>query len=353
MIVWIKYLCVVGIFQIIFLITSFLIKKENRIANLILSLILVFIALDLLSIIVKVNSQIYSVSVFSIIMSSSVYFYASLIFLYIKVQTGSNKMNINSLVFHILPPILSILIIPFTQFSNVVLYTGYLYLIVNIIYSYLKLLKFNKNIKDCFSSIRFIKQLWVRIILSASVVLCIINFINDIINYSDTLLSFETISMTLITVSIILVFIFSIGLITINQPEITIKVKGLNISNQAYKKQYIAKVKANEYSLKVTKLLENEKLYLEEDLTLNRLATKVGIDSHTLSMVLNTINKVKFYTLINNYRVEEAKKLLKDISISDFTIIEIAYRSGFNSKATFYSHFKRVTGTTPTLYRAI
>ncbi len=136
MIKWIEHLCIVGAFQVLFLIISFSLKKENRKANFILSAILVLLALDLISLYLKVGGRVLYLPLLSKFMLSSVYLYGSLIYLYTKIQTGLNQLTNTSIIFHILPPLLSILFFIFISpdkfseatymFFYVHLYTGYI-----------------------------------------------------------------------------------------------------------------------------------------------------------------------------------------------------------------------------------
>jgi len=89
-------------------------------------------------------------------------------------------------------------------------------------------------------------------------------------------------------------------------------------------------------------------LYKDSTLTLRKLANKVGISGHHLSQIINEHTSGNYYDLINGYRLEEAKRLLQQESLS---IIDVAYESGFNSKSAFYSEFKKQTGQTPGQYR--
>jgi AraC-like DNA-binding protein len=57
-----------------------------------------------------------------------------------------------------------------------------------------------------------------------------------------------------------------------------------------------------------------------------------------------------FSEFINTYRIDFAKKLLKETYLK---IEAIAYDSGFNSLSTFNTVFKKETGFTPSKYRKI
>ena len=58
-----------------------------------------------------------------------------------------------------------------------------------------------------------------------------------------------------------------------------------------------------------------------------------------------------FFDYVNNYRVEEFKKLVNDPAKKDDKLIFLAYDAGFNSKSTFNTAFKKFTGQTPSDYR--
>ena len=103
---------------------------------------------------------------------------------------------------------------------------------------------------------------------------------------------------------------------------------------------------------KLTVLLEQEKLYLNPEFTLNDLSEKSGLSVHHLSEVINRGCGKNFYDFINSYRLEEFKRLLSDpVKRKQYTLLSLAYDAGFNSKATFNKIFKKTTGLTPSRYK--
>lgn len=94
-----------------------------------------------------------------------------------------------------------------------------------------------------------------------------------------------------------------------------------------------------------------EKPYLDFDLTLNELARQLKLTAPALSKLIKQYKNQNFYDFINTYRIEEAKKLISDSGESKKTIQEIMYECGYNSKSSFNTAFKKVTGETPTSYR--
>jgi AraC-like DNA-binding protein len=95
--------------------------------------------------------------------------------------------------------------------------------------------------------------------------------------------------------------------------------------------------------------LREEKLYLNPAITIFDLAKELNCNHRTLSTVVNTKLNKSFLTMINELRVEEAKKKLTHNS-KKLTMEGIGLESGFNSRASFYRVFKKVTRQTPTDY---
>lgn len=109
----------------------------------------------------------------------------------------------------------------------------------------------------------------------------------------------------------------------------------------------------SEIVLAISNLMEKEKLFQETELTLQDIAIRIGIPSYQVSQVINNHMGKNFYELVNGYRVEEAKRLLRHPDNSNYTILSIGFEAGFNSKTTFNTVFKKFTGKTPTEYRTV
>lgn len=89
-------------------------------------------------------------------------------------------------------------------------------------------------------------------------------------------------------------------------------------------------------------------LFQDNELSLAKLAEASSLNVHLASKAINECSGGNFYDWVNSYRVEKTKDLLLN---SDEQITHICYEVGFNSKSTFYSAFKKVTGLTPGGYR--
>ncbi len=104
-------------------------------------------------------------------------------------------------------------------------------------------------------------------------------------------------------------------------------------------------------SLQVQKIIKEEKLYKEMGLSVNELADKIGSQTYLVSQAINSCLGKNFYELINRYRVEEAKSLLKDETMNYLSIVGIGFEAGFNSKTAFNTSFKKYTGVTPSEFK--
>jgi AraC-like DNA-binding protein len=108
-----------------------------------------------------------------------------------------------------------------------------------------------------------------------------------------------------------------------------------------------------EYAEKIDSVMRKEKPYLKADITLDMLAEALAIPARDLSMIINRHFDNNFYEFINNYRIEEAKKILIDPNNKDKTITDIYLEVGFNSKSVFNTFFKKIVGQTPSEYRHV
>jgi len=100
----------------------------------------------------------------------------------------------------------------------------------------------------------------------------------------------------------------------------------------------------------VTLPSEKEKPFLNPELSLPELADSLEVSRNQLSSVINKIHKKNFYEFVNQFRVDEVKKLMEDPKNKHLKLISLAYDAGFNSKASYYRIFKQLTEMTPTQY---
>lgn len=117
-----------------------------------------------------------------------------------------------------------------------------------------------------------------------------------------------------------------------------------------YYKSGMAKEMKHSQVMKIKRSIEDEKLYLRPDFSLQLLADTCKLSTHHVSQILNEVMGCTFFELTNKYRVEEAKLLLSK-SGEHLKMEQLAYDLGYKSKSTFFSAFKKETDTTPSKYR--
>ena len=117
---------------------------------------------------------------------------------------------------------------------------------------------------------------------------------------------------------------------------------------EKYKNKELDAITIEGIKQKIVLIVENE-LFLNPNLTLDETAKELKISKHHLSQYLNEKLGKSFTNFINEYRIEKAKELLQ--SKNNYTIEGLGYDSGFNSKSTFFTTFKRITGKTPSEYQ--
>jgi AraC-like DNA-binding protein len=100
---------------------------------------------------------------------------------------------------------------------------------------------------------------------------------------------------------------------------------------------------------KITELMEKQKFYLNSA-SLPEMAKKVGSSANYVSQVINEELGLSFPEYIAQFRIEEAKRLIADPNSTE-SLENIGYSIGYNSKSTFFTTFKKLTGMTPAEYK--
>jgi AraC-like DNA-binding protein len=111
----------------------------------------------------------------------------------------------------------------------------------------------------------------------------------------------------------------------------------------------LCKNKSETYFSELSCFLTESKVYLKQDLTIAELSTQAKIPSNYLSFSISQNVGKNFREYINDLRIQHFIAEYETLS-DKYTIDIIAEQSGFRSKATFYTAFKRYTGKTPADY---
>ena len=103
--------------------------------------------------------------------------------------------------------------------------------------------------------------------------------------------------------------------------------------------------------LELDRIMREDELYRNANLKSLDVAKKIGLTVHQFSSFLNDVLGKNFALFVNEYRIDHAKKMWNDSH--SVTLESIGYESGFNSKSTFFSTFKKLVGTTPAKYSSL
>ena len=101
------------------------------------------------------------------------------------------------------------------------------------------------------------------------------------------------------------------------------------------------------------KMMDKEKIYLDAEVNIDKIADKISCRKHHLSQVLNEKLKKSFNDLLNEKRIEEAKTILSDSRFNHFKISSVAFDTGFKSLSSFNEIFKKRKGITPSQFRIV
>lgn len=122
------------------------------------------------------------------------------------------------------------------------------------------------------------------------------------------------------------------------------------LAESRYKKSGLKKGSSEIYLKELLQYMEEGQPYLNGKLALKEVAEQLDISTNHLSQVINEKLSKNFFDFVNAYRVELVKEKMSNPANSKFTLLALAYDSGFNSKSSFNSIFKKLSGMTPSEY---
>ncbi|PKP22074.1 MAG: hypothetical protein CVU05_05390 [Bacteroidetes bacterium HGW-Bacteroidetes-21] len=215
----------------------------------------------------------------------------------------------------------------------------------------LSIKKYSRKIKLYFSSIHAINLKW----LQHTTLFFLITFIT----VPFILIFMQNMKMNcLFGQTIFSIFYFFLFFQTLNQSAVfsdlnyeLASTEDLKVVKTKYAKSQIKKEEVALFSQKIKQCIEQDKLFLVSNFNIKDLSDKTGISIHSLSQVINQEFNMNFFEFINSYRVKYAKTLLIRSDYSNQSIESIGYDSGFGTKASFYTCFKKHTSVTPANFR--
>ncbi len=235
------------------------------------------------------------------------------------------------------------------------------YLTINPIYaiwSLFLLMRHKQKILNDFSYTEQIDLFWLKYVVLGFMVFVIVLLITHLFKFQ--IIAFSPLGYVIyFTLTLYMFFLGYFGLkqqAIYNDKQIDLSLSdnvipiNENGKGEHYKRSTLKEKEAEVYLENLLNYFEKEKPYLNGQLNLADLSEYLNISVHHLSQIINERLGKRFFDFVNEYRVQEVKTRLSNAKHEQYTLLSIAYDSGFNSKSCFNSTFKKITGFTPSQY---
>ena len=225
-------------------------------------------------------------------------------------------------------------------------------IIIYWIFSYKKLIKHTKNTQLFASSTDVIDLAWLRNFLLAGAFMTIV-WLNEVVLFVPSIAKYSSLLYLLAAYYFAYYILQQKEIFSVKQEE-NLEIKSLieeTNEPEIIKKQLLSEEQLAFHKIKLSELMTTQKPYLESTLSLPKLAEMVDLTPHELSYLINQGFNDNFFGFVNRFRVEESQRILTSIEYKHFSILAIAYESGFNSKTAFYTTFKKIIGISPSEFQ--
>ncbi|GAA0872431.1 hypothetical protein GCM10009117_15780 [Gangjinia marincola] len=352
---------VLGISQGIFLaVVLFFIPNTNKSANKVLSLLLVIAAVMLFGRIALYRYQVEWVYRLALFVDAILYLIGPIMYMYQRKLLFSEKTSATLPLYHFIPATIHIayttymlkysideyfelyqngalqltfFIVEFSGLLSLLLYTiacfklNQKYIRVkNELISYeSKIIKFSRFITGSFAAL---------------LVLWAISFTISQVAFHLPYFNYQIIWIG------ISIFIYTIGFYSLKQPEVF----QVPFESKAKTSARLSQEKITILTKRLEFYINEERVFLQPDLTLKDLASAIDTTPNDLSWLLNNVFHKTFYEYVNEFRLAEFLKKIESNEHHKKTLLALAFDVGFNSKSTFNKVFKSYLGQTPSSY---
>lgn len=218
----------------------------------------------------------------------------------------------------------------------------------------IKINKYSKRIKNCFSDIENIEFKWLKFLVNSSLVLfgsIPLGFVFLKFLQLDSVEAFAIFANILI-----FIFVFTLAFYGIKNTntfkdvidENIIDEKDIEVDKQDAPKVIQINSSFDEQLVEqFEKYMLDNKPYLNERITIAQLSEDVSIPQRQLSHIINSQYEMNFFDFINSFRIKEFNKRVEMGDSNSFTILAIAFDCGFSSKSAFNRAYKKHIGVPP------
>jgi len=374
MLLFIDFLLVIGFVIIVLIVLMLLSAKQKGLSQklLIAFFVIAFLLnLDYYAVLHKLKTLEYCLFIF---ISGLEYILGPLILLYIKSLFYKNT-NFRSFLKHLIPFIVFELFFAFPYIASILkkeyifaylqiidnyLFRYYLsmtYLIVYAAFSLKKLTYYRLIAKSNYSSLNEYDLIWVRNLIVGTIIVSVIDILQQsfVIIYQFDDENFWTSGyLTAFGVVVLMTYLAYYGFkrASILVPSYLLEQEQLTPTRK--NAHIFVRFDNNELeSLKTClyRALKEDKIYLDDTLTLSSLAAILTTTNKKISTLLNHHLNTNFYDYVNKFRFEDMIEKMKSKKYEKYTLLGIAFESGFKSKTSFNRIFKKETGLSPSNYK--
>ena len=365
----------IGAIQALFLMVLLQGKKPKSLADRNLTLWLLVVGMQLIFYFISFNTDFYSTNPLSILGFSLSLVHAPLMFLYIYALTHDEPSGWLKAGIHLVTYVVfNAIIFYYNLADDLEIYTksGFIQsrgnappFIQNFIgiplaisgatyaiWSLLVLLRHQKLLPQYYSTTEKINLMWLKWLTIASAIFFVFVFLTIQYGMSTNIIEFDDV---FILVGFgMTTYVFFVGYYGLQQTTVFTNfdlLKERPEQNQAYRNAALGVAERKEILAQLHQHMKTNRPFLDENLTLPKLAAQIDCTANRLSQVINQETGLNFYNFVNTHRIEQVKESLRDKSLSRSTILDIAFDCGFRSKASFNKIFKQMVGVTPSQYR--
>ena len=356
-------LCLLGVAQALVLALALLtIRRGNRTANKLLAALGITIAIEVSATVLSNTGYFRIYPHLSRINHPIDFLGAPLLFLYIKSLTSKTFNFGKEQLLHFIPAVLcALFLMPFYfQSANnklsslpsvdwyyarsaLVIGQFLLYLIMIV----LMILRYSKSVRRSSTPYEKVVLFQVRFLVASFLTL----WLFAILRYAIDLYYPAYMTQTVLILPLgATLMVYALAYLSLRKSEVLVGVEEPQ-RERKYQKSTLTPERAEKYLKKLDHAIQVEKVYMDGDLTLQKLAGRLAIPAQHLSQAVNEHLNQNILDFINTHRVKEAKRRLVDPAKKHLSILAIAEEVGFNSKSSFNAVFKKLTGMTPSEFR--
>ena len=233
----------------------------------------------------------------------------------------------------------------------IVFFISTLQMLLYLAFSFQLLYLFRDKVRSYFSNTYKLELRWLQTFLIAYSILYLFNSFQTVINSMIVDLSWTQEWWYYLLSGISIIYVGVKGYYTDLSELKSVDFASFQIEAKEEKQQ---KLSVSEDLIdrkeKLTSFINENKSYLNPNLTLNSLADELGTSREELSETVNQGFNSRFNDFINHYRVKATKQMIDEGKHERLSLLGLAYEAGFNSKATFNRAFKKEEKVSPSEY---